>query len=240
MPRKKDKGKYWPGVFAAHPDPPAGYQEKAEKILKASRPPNWAYFGDLPIGETWGYTVSKTRDSTLREISNFEVIKADLEERFPGSVEDERHSHWAVGWIDKLAVELLNKEGLITYPGVAVIEWADALENYPVASDEHYSNLEYDESIKNIEGKLDEDLREGVESSAAIAEEVYSWLSENRDEELQSRDDQGASPSDDAIRAALLELDYADPETEEEIEADIQRRKKLMDPYQGRLWEEKQ
>lgn len=75
------------------------YQTEAEQSVKdTANIRDFAYSGDLPLGKTWAFTISKHRDSTLLEESNYDIIQEDLEKRFPGDVEEVRASHWAVGW----------------------------------------------------------------------------------------------------------------------------------------------
>src|ERR1700752_873677 len=80
---------------------------------------NFAYFGDLPLFESWGLTFSQTRDSGTIERSNYRRIIADLREHAaqnegllldadpPEYVQEFRVTHWACGWMDRIAVRVL-------------------------------------------------------------------------------------------------------------------------------------
>jgi hypothetical protein len=129
-------------------------QEAAEQALNASDPmqiPYFAYHGDVDFGGTWAWTFSRSRDADLLEESNFEVISKDMEERFPDDVFIDCHSHWAVGWVELIAVRVLDDDGEITDAFLAIDEWAKALENYPVADDSDFSEREYEASINDLE-----------------------------------------------------------------------------------------
>ena len=109
------------------------------------------YFGDLDYGKTWGRTFSVNRDSDTIGRSNWDTITEDLEERFPDDVQIERASHWACGWIDYLAVRMLNEDGTPTEAAIAVHEWREQLDEYPVANDERLSELEWNEAYETLE-----------------------------------------------------------------------------------------
>lgn len=126
------------------------YQELAEKAVaectsEARARASFAYYGELDLGSTWAGMFGQHRDSDVLARSNFRVILADLRERFPGDVSDERSSHWAVGWSDTIYVRMLDEEGKVTPAGIAALAWKEKLEDYPVASDDDYSELEMEQ-----------------------------------------------------------------------------------------------
>jgi len=95
-----------------------------------------------------------TRDSGVLERSNFEVIKADIE-RIPepkgwkhddAPVQVLRFGHWACGWFEVLCVHEDAEPQLR-----ALDEWHKALEDYPVADDEDYSNREWEQASERWE-----------------------------------------------------------------------------------------
>lgn len=99
---------------------------------------------------TWIMTpISVHRDSDTLSRSNWDVISADLLDRFEDSVEVMGSRHWAVGWVDCIAVEIANRDAV-----EAVLDWIDALEEYPVADDEHYSALEWEELVDWVEQEI--------------------------------------------------------------------------------------
>jgi hypothetical protein len=185
------------------------YQVLAEQAVKeSSNRPNFAYFGDLELGKSWAFVIARSRDSELLEESNFATVKNDLEKQFPGDVENVHSSHWAVGWVDELAVRMLDKKGKVTPAGIAALEWQEKLDDYPVADEEDYSEREAEATIDNImfEGNIDRPR----------AEEVYGWLANFNQRTLENRDDRGGYPSKEDIEEALKRLGYIkDDDTEE-------------------------
>lgn len=114
--------------------------------------------------------IGQHRDSDALERSNFQVIYDDLVTRFPDDVEIDRSSHWAVGWHEVILVTALDSkrtfdDSLPVWNGnypinesdihpafLAAMEWQDKLDNYPVADESHYSDLEFEEFSEWVEG----------------------------------------------------------------------------------------
>jgi hypothetical protein len=98
---------------------------------------SFAYWGEHA---DWLVALGQHRDSDDVDRSNWAVITEDFEQRFEGDDWTiERFSNWAVGWTEALLV----KPG--TPVAAAAQEWADRLERYPIADEEHHMMLEYDE-----------------------------------------------------------------------------------------------
>lgn len=115
-------------------------------------PGSFAYWGEHDLGVTWGFTpFAQTRDSGTITRSNFEVIKKDLTERFGDDVDVLCSSHWAHGWSEQIIVRVKDNDDQPTSAFEAVVEWEEALENYPVASDDHLSELEVEENLGTLE-----------------------------------------------------------------------------------------
>ena len=90
----------------------------------------------------WGFSpIGTHRDADTLTRSNWEVITRDLLERFPDAFEVYHTSHWAVGWYDHLAVDTSNETAML-----ALAEWCAALADYPVANENHWSELEFNEA----------------------------------------------------------------------------------------------
>ena len=174
-------------------------QELAEKaVAESARIPDFMYFGDLPIGETWAFTFSKHRDSTIIDESNWDAIRELLIEKFPDDTEIVHSSHWAVGWIDQPAVRMLDDAGRITPAGAEAIRILEQMKDYPLLDEDDYSQREFDKSIENIK------WAHGLNAPEAKA--VYGWLSHNNQSEVESVDDGGAYPSEAAVAEALKAL----------------------------------
>lgn len=101
------------------------------------------------FGEDWpDYFVflSRHRDSDELTESNFRVALASLKRLpvFEGESRfSVRESHWAVGWIEWIAIHADDTEAL-----KAADEIAASLENYPVLDDEDFSKLEHENAEK--------------------------------------------------------------------------------------------
>lgn len=164
------------------PEGHAEIQDWAEaKVHGTSKMQNYAYWGDVPIGQTWGFIgVGRHRDSNALENSNFEVIYEDLKKRFPSDVTIIRSSHWAVGWSEGIAVHLLDDNGVATKAAAAAMEWEEKLEEYPVADEEHFSNLETEEVMDYLGPEF------GLNDEAVSM--LYRALSQNENPTMESLD----------------------------------------------------
>jgi hypothetical protein len=89
-----------------------------------------------PVDDVGAGPVSRHRDSDPLDESNFRVILRDLQS-IDQRVSAERFRHWGFGWIEEIVVPLDN-------PAVAlrVEAWVSALQDYPVANDDDYAQLE--------------------------------------------------------------------------------------------------
>jgi len=160
------------------------YYKKAWEIVNSfNKIPDFSYYGDLPLGETWGLTLSQNRDSEALYRSNFEVISKDMLERFPDHVEIVNFNHYLCGWIEHVAIKFFEKpehakypnhlesptfitmkhlhyelwlkqNDLITPAGQAIFKWSDKLDKYPVADETHYCKLEHNEEMESLENCL--------------------------------------------------------------------------------------
>lgn len=93
----------------------------------------WKEMGIGPVGQH--------RDSDPLEKSNFRIICADLMERFSNKVDILRFGHFGVGWVEEIAFDSSDDEVV-----KAVVAWGKKLENYPVADEDDYSDLEWEEN----------------------------------------------------------------------------------------------
>ena len=123
--------------------------EAAAEALR--RPEHFAYYGDLDESDGWGRAFGVHRDSDVLEISNWETISADLAERFPDDWTSESSSHWAVGWVEEGRVRVLRDpdadiaEENLTEAFLAVLDWKERLDEYPVADEEDFSRREWED-----------------------------------------------------------------------------------------------
>lgn len=104
---------------------------------------SFAYFGDRGH---WLMAIGQHRDSEALTRSNFRTVHKDLETRFSGSVAIERFNHWAVGWNESVLIDPSNVDAVN-----AAGDWQARLDDYPVADDDDFSDLEYGETLESIE-----------------------------------------------------------------------------------------
>jgi hypothetical protein len=96
----------------------------------------------LPDRQNWLVApVSTNRDADALTRSNWEVVTSGLAQ-FGLDVETHEFGHWACGWFRICLVR----------PGTPAAEsaesWESALADYPVASDDHFSDLETAETAE--------------------------------------------------------------------------------------------
>ena len=114
------------------------------------------------LGATWEGWFSagfgRSRDSDALEESNFQVAWKQLRQletelspethdipgRFDGesSVQIVREGHWAVGWVEWIAIHESNTAALD-----AARKLCDRANDYPVLDEDHWGNLEYERAM---------------------------------------------------------------------------------------------
>lgn len=87
---------------------------------------------------TFGVLLSRSRDSGPLELSNFTVALESLGGE-SDSVQVHRFGHWACGWFELLLVDPADETRFADAQAMH-----DCLQDYPVLSDEHYSNVCYE------------------------------------------------------------------------------------------------
>lgn len=105
------------------------------------------------LGATWeGWYVflGQHRDSDCLTRSNFQCafkrlkpLSTDLEQEEMPSVQIVRESHWAVGWVEWIAIHESNK------PAIAEAEaMLESMDGYPVLDETHWSEMEFNEYLE--------------------------------------------------------------------------------------------
>lgn len=91
----------------------------------------------MPDRQEWLVMADQNRDSDALARSNFRTLVKDAEAK---GVEHEVHrfGHWACGWFEILIVAPAHESWAQS--------WESALSDYPVASEEDYSELETEEA----------------------------------------------------------------------------------------------
>lgn len=189
-------------------------RDYAESIASDFRG-NWLKFSSFSWhespedSENWGHWNIDSRDSSLLEKSNAaqirEALVLFLSEDGPDCF-DEQHNHWAVGYIGVITCRVYQKDNSkeFTPAFLAICELMVSLENYPVLSEEDYSEREQEALLKNIssEGRPSTDWPDDWTNKVA------NWLSDNNQRTIDNNDGQGGYPSKDEIDTAARALGW--------------------------------
>jgi len=127
--------------------------------------------------------------------------------RFPDDFRIEGYKHWAVGHVDRLVVRILKQDGPIDEENItdafrAAMQWKDELDDYPVADDDHYSEMIYKDAIEVIRYSPNKILDMINKDSTDWEDLIYQYLSYY--EELQIDSDAEIYPEDEQIIAAIF------------------------------------
>lgn len=189
----------WADVETAAHDM-AGNHRKFESFAWWERPAD---------DENWTVVYTSNRDSGLLDQSNAAEIEKALEPFIDGGdVIPQSHSHWGVGWVDGFVIRVFNQDGTITPAFRVWCELQESLSDYPLLNEEDYSEREYEATIENITSGGRRFVKDDAPDE--WADEVYTWLSDNHQREVENRDDQGGYPSDEYLKRALLALGWLD------------------------------
>lgn len=158
--------------------PPTTEPLTSEEIKKAlSAPSDFGYFGgNEEMFKTWSLgPVIEHRDSDVLTRSNARVLIRTLEARkdFDGQWSELECNHWAVGWVKHLSFRVLDEKGQPCEIGAYLRDWFTYLkEQYPVADENDYSELEEEEANRtwgqmSIKDRVETCKRYGVSILAA-------------------------------------------------------------------------
>lgn len=183
--------------------------EDYEKKLKG----NWrkfdsfCWFDEPDAAESWCIYYTHNRDSGLVAESNASVIDKALDPlTMCGEREDARresHHHWAVGHVDGWAVRVRTPEGELTPAFLELVGLLVSLEDYPILDESDYSDREYQAAIMAIGQQCRYEEFKGEQCP-----EIFAWLWDNEQSELENKDDQGAYPSREAVERAATALGF--------------------------------
>jgi hypothetical protein len=168
----------------------------------------WSRSYDLEDADRWCVWYTSSRDAGLLEQSNEKVFNERLRPFSEGDDPDvvfERHSHWAVGYLDGFSLRVFNG-GKITPAFEEFRRVKESLEIYPVLDEADYSDREFASTLESYRSEmwpLRKELPEGWES------EVYSWFSDHGLYQFTDNvDDQGGFAPRDKIIEALQALGF--------------------------------
>ena len=118
------------------------------------------YMGDRSHFHWYVFPLCKTRDSDLLTESNWECITKELQaDKVPGC-EIHRFGHWACGYYEIILIHPWHKSLLDK-----AYDIERALYNYPVFSDDHYSQLQWDNQAEQWESWVRRDFTCEIENT---------------------------------------------------------------------------
>lgn len=177
----------------------AEYQGPAEELVRRTAQRGFSYSGELPLGKTWAFVYEKDRDSELVEISNFDVMLERLERYYSDAdLQVVRFRDWAVGWVDHIAVRMLDKIDRVTQAGISAIRMLHSLEKYGLLDEMAYSILEAGTGHEHIQMVVNVTLNEAIR--------ISRWLWEHNPDSMESVYGHGPAPSDESIQEAAIAL----------------------------------
>jgi hypothetical protein len=132
----------------------------------------WAHPGDYaghnPVGDFVIY--SRHRDSSIMENVNYNLICAELgavDDDFSAPVYTFRAGHWAVGWVEYIILKKEAPEDVLE----KAAEILSALSDYPILSDDAYSEAQFEAIVNYWE---DETIRGRVEWCYEAGESIFA------------------------------------------------------------------
>jgi len=134
------------------------YIKDIEKYAKQAvqKPEDFGYWGSDDMFDTWGFCgVDRHSMSDLIERSNFTTISEELMKKFPDDFRIEPFNHWAVGELDRLVCRVyIVVDGVykISESFYAAMEVKNDLDGYSIYDENHYCDLQYEESMNTIKG----------------------------------------------------------------------------------------
>lgn len=195
-------------------------QDHAEDLAKELRG-NWRKFESFgwherpEDAEEWCIVYTSNRDSGLVDQSNAAAIEKIMGEFPETECIAQSHNHWACGYVDGYAIRISNPDGSFTGAFLAWRDIVQSLEEYPLLDDSDHSEREYEGACENIASECRYD---GFEPGQEY--KIFGWLSDNEQEELESRDDHAPYPSREAVERAAVALGFMVSEDDEDEEDD--------------------
>ena len=158
-------------------------EERAESMANNHKLFKSFSWTDRPSEGVWCLHYTHTRDSDRVERSNGEAIAIEMLKESSDDVSLEHHTHFAVGWVDGVAVKVYGDDGKITEAFGKLHELLERIEDYPILDENAHAALEseelaeeFSEVIKDVGRRFEEQITEEV------VNKVDSWIQVNKAE----------------------------------------------------------
>jgi hypothetical protein len=155
--------------------------EKTRKAIEHN-----CFYSNKELGVSEAIMLAQHRDSDTLTRSNWIVITESLKDIEGWHIE--RFNHWAVGWIEYLVVNVNSAAFDL------MVDWNEKLDDYPIADEDHYFELEFTELHEFIESEVSYERRynehfvETDESDSDIAYRIMREINVNSYNELRIDD----------------------------------------------------
>jgi len=147
------------------------------------------------------------RDSGLLDQSNADATRKALEP-FGDDVHPVTFNHWAVGWIDAVAIRVNRPNGNKTEAYRTLCDIIDQLSEYPILDETDYGERETEATLENIKDSFYQ-VSKKVDKNKLPKDWTYSalsWFWDNDDSAVENMDDQGGYPNKDQLLACIISL----------------------------------
>ena len=138
------------GEFVIKVEDERFYPEELREYANSlgGRPQHFMYWGEYEDFDRWAHPGfgGQHRDSDTLDKSNHAVITEHMEKLIPDGFIVERSSNWLVGWSEGIRIDTAN-----LYACAVALYWQRKLEDYPVADEDHYSQMQAEEREEDWE-----------------------------------------------------------------------------------------
>ncbi len=170
-------------------------------------------WGNAPEdADNWTLIPIQSRDASLLEKSNASVIRQEFKTFLGEDCFHLRCSSTLFGWIDEIAIRVVDAAGRPTEPFRKVLELSGRMESYHILDETLYCQMQTDESIANIDSSCFGLIVDNPPPD--IYEIIYLKFCNNPD--ISETEDGVMRPTKEQMIPILKELGVLDPEMEDE------------------------
>lgn len=188
-----------------------GIVELAEQALK--KPEDFGWWGKDEMFVSWGWTgIDKNDSSKADEIVNFDLITADLLERFPFDFDIVGLRHWAVGHVERLTCRILIDEKFgviesnITEAFKEAMRWHMKLDDYPIVDDDKLYEYCFNEILEWVKTEIPADVYIKSSREETAAEILSELMQDDSNFDVVYWNLEGMAPTEEMIRYAAYDL----------------------------------